>query len=106
MAGGNFYKVNLHSRVVCDLEHACSCKSIGHLCEIFIIVLCFCCTIGVFILMLNSKEMEKERKTAGEGTWRFLEFLFAMTIVMVIFTVRKLIGRWKKVSTDVFVSEV
>jgi hypothetical protein len=43
---------------------------------------------------------------AGEGTWQFLEFLFLLTFIMMIFTVRKLMQRWRKVSTDVFVSEV
>ena len=106
VSGGAFYKVQLSRGIVCDLEHACSCKACGHACEIIIIVICFLCTIGVFLLMLNSKQMEKERKEAGEGTWRFLEFLFLCTIAMVIFTIRTLIQRWRKVSTDVFVSEV
>ena len=37
---------------------------------------------------------------------RFLMFLFAVTIVAVILTIKKLIERWRNVSTDVFVSEV
>ena len=104
--GETFYKVELRTGIVCDIDHACSCKACGHACELFVIVLCFFCTLGVFYLMLNSKEMEKERKQAGEGTWRMLEFLFLMTIVMVIFTVRTLLKRWRKASSDVFVSEV
>ena len=43
---------------------------------------------------------------AGPGTIRFLMFLFLITIIAVVFTIKKLVERWRNVSTDVFVSEV
>ena len=106
VAGGTFFKVNLNRAIVWDARHACSCKACNHMCELCVIVICFVCTAGVFVLLINSKQMEKERKQAGEGMWDFLMFLFGVTIVTAIFTARKLIQRWRTASTDVFVSEV
>jgi hypothetical protein len=104
MAGGNYYKVELSRGVVFD--RACSCKACGHVCELLIIIVCFLSIVGVFIFLINSKVMEKERKKTGEGTWFLLEFMLGLTVVMVIYTIRTLFKRWRKVSTDVFASEV
>lgn len=104
MAGGNYYKVELSRSVVFD--RACSCKACGHVCELLIIIVCFLSIVGVFIFLINSKVMEKERKKTGEGTWFLLEFMLGLTVVMVIYTIRTLFKRWRKVSTDVFASEV
>ena len=60
MAGGNYYKVELTRSVVFD--RACSCKACGHVCELLIIIVCFLSIVGVFIFLINSKVMEKERK--------------------------------------------
>jgi len=76
-----------------------------HCFELVIIIFCFICTAGSFAL-LESDVLKKERDEAGPGTMRFLMFLFAVTIVAVILTIKKLIERWRNVSTDVFVSEV
>ena len=54
----------------------------------------------------EAKQLKREREEAGPNTLRFLMFLFLLTIVAVIFTVKKLLERWRKVSTDVFISEV
>ena len=51
-------------------------------------------------------QMKKEREEAGPGLLAFLGFLFAMTIVAVIATVRKLMQRWHRASSEVYVSEV
>lgn len=104
MAGGNYYKVELTRSVVFD--RACSCKACGHVCELLIIIVCFLSIVGVFIFLINSKVMEKERKKTEEGTWFLLEFMLGLTVVMVIYTIRTLFKRWRKVSTDVFASEV
>ena len=104
MAGGNYYKVELTRSVVFD--RACSCKACGHVCELLIIIVCFLFIVGVFIFLINSKVMEKERKKTEEGTWFLLEFMLVLTVLMVIYTIRTLFKRWRKVSTDVFASEV
>lgn len=75
-------------------------------CEMVIIVVCFGCTVGVFLLLARSPQMQKERQQAGENTWRFLEFLFIVTIGVGAFTVRTLFRRWRSASTEVFASEV
>lgn len=106
VAGGSYFKVQLRRGVVWDSEHVCSCKACGHAAELVIIIFCFLSILGVFCLMFSNPKMNKEREQAGEGTWRFLEFLFLITIGMVILTVRKLLQRWRKVSTEMFVSEV
>ena len=62
IAGGAFFKVKLSRGVVCDVKHACSCKACGHAFELVMIIVCFLSTVGVFVLLLNSKQMEKERK--------------------------------------------
>ena len=106
VAGGAFFKVQLTRSVVCDTRHLFSLKSINHVCELGIIVVCFVCTGGVFVLCFKSPQMEKERKEAGEGTWAFLMMLFAFTVVVALFTVRTLFMRWRAASTEVFTSEV
>ena len=106
VSGGAFFKIKLQRSVVCDARHAFSFKAVNHICEMVIIILCFGCTIGVFFLLLNSKQMEKERKQAGEGMWHLLMFLFGVTLAAGAITVRTLIKRWRKASTEVFTSEV
>ena len=105
-SGGAFYKVQLRRSIVCDTRHAFSLKAVNHACEMLIIIICFCCTIGVFVLMVRSPQLKKERQQAGESAWNFLMFLFGVTVLAAGFTVRTLIGRWRKVSTEVFTSEV
>ena len=46
MAGGAFFKVKLTRSVVCDTSHAFSLKARNHVCEILVIVFCFCCTVA------------------------------------------------------------
>ncbi|KAL1530293.1 hypothetical protein AB1Y20_001204 [Prymnesium parvum] len=127
VAGGTFYKVELRHaylptlpsiraaphddvharrrRLVCDMQHMLSCKACHHCFELVIIVFCFICTAGSFAL-LNTPALRKERDEAGAGTLRFLMFLFGVTMLAVVFTIRKLLERWRKVSSDVFVCEV
>mmetsp|Transcript_8246 Transcript_8246/g.19732 ORF Transcript_8246/g.19732 Transcript_8246/m.19732 type:complete len:123 (+) Transcript_8246:149-517(+) len=105
VAGGTFYKVELRRRLVCDMQHMLSCKACHHCFELVIIVFCFICTAGSFAL-LNTPALRKERDEAGAGTLRFLMFLFGVTMLAVVFTIRKLLERWRKVSSDVFVCEV
>ena len=105
-AGGNVYKVQFRRAVIWDRRHACSCRAVNHACELGVIVLCFVCVVGVFWLLMHDTRMKTEREQAGAGLWDLLMFMFAMTIVTVIMTVRKLLQRWHKASTDVFVSEV
>ena len=50
--------------IVCDARHACSCQACNHACELVIIIFCFGATAGVFALLVNSKQLEKERKQA------------------------------------------
>ena len=87
-------------------SHAFSLKAVNHICEMGIIIVCFCCTIGVFFLMIRSPQLKKERAQSGEFAWNLLMFLFVVTVLAGAFTVRTLIGRWRKVSTEVFTSEV
>jgi protein-S-isoprenylcysteine O-methyltransferase Ste14 len=106
VSGGMFYKVQLQRKVVWDLRHACSCKACNHAFELVIIVVCFTLTAGVFMMVYKSPELKKEREQTGEGMWALLMVLFGITILTAILTVRKLMQRWRKASTDVFVSEV
>jgi hypothetical protein len=105
-SGGSFFKVQLRRSIVCDTRHAFSLKAVNHICEMGIIIVCFCCTIGVFFLMIRSPQLKKERAQSGEFAWNLLMFLFVVTVLAGAFTVRTLIGRWRKVSTEVFTSEV
>ena len=106
IAGGNFYKVQLTRSVIWDTSHALSLKSINHICELVIIIVCFVCTVAVFGLLLKSPKMAEERKHAGEGMWDFMIFLFGITVFTGVFTVRTLIMRWRKASTEVYALEV
>ena len=106
VAGGAFFKVQLRRSVVCDARHAFSLKSCSHVCELLLIIFCFGCTVGVFMLLARSPQMERERKQAGENMWRFLMLLFGITLVVGGFTIRTLFQRWRKASTEVFTSEV
>ena len=106
VAGGAFFKVNMSRNIVCDVNHAFSFAACGHAFEMIIIVVCFACTAMVFYVLLRSKEMQHEREQAGEGTWMIIQGLFAFTMLMGVFTLRKLFQRWRKASTDVFISEV
>lgn len=108
MAGGNFYKVQLSRKVICDARHACSFKACNHFFELFIIILCFGCTCGVFMMLFRSDDpkVQRELRESGPRTKWVLGFLFLITILVAIMTVRTLLERWRKASTDVFVSEV
>ena len=106
VAGGAFFKVKLTRSIVCDASHAFSLKACNHVCEMAIIIICFGCTVGVFVLLSYSPAMEKERKETGENMWRFLMLLFAITVLVGLWTVRTLFHRWRKASTEVFTSEV
>ena len=108
MAGGSFYKVQLSRKVICDTRHACSFKACNHFFELFIIILCFGCTCGVFAMLFRSKDpkVQRELHDAGPNTLWVLGVLFLVTILVAIMTVRTLIERWRKASSDVFVSEV
>lgn len=105
VAGGTFYKVRLDRRVICDVEHACSCRACGHTCELVILLVCAACTAGAFCL-INVDQLRAERERSGEGPWRLLQAMCVLTVVMVFATVRKLCERWNAASTEVFVSEV
>ena len=106
VTGGNFYKVQIKRHIIWDSAHACSCKACNHVFELVIIVVCFTCTVGVFAMLYRSPQLKRERQQTGEGMWNLLLFMFALTILTGIATVRKLMQRWQKASTDVFVSEV
>ena len=104
-SGGAVFKVQLKSQVKWDFKHALSCTACNHCFELATIVFCFFCTICAFLL-LNTKQLKKEREQAGMGMLTMLGFLFALTIVMVIATLRKLMQRWHRASSEVYVSEV
>ena len=106
VSGGAFFKVQLQRSIVCDTSHLFSLKAINHICELVIIVVCFGCTVGVMIMLVRSPQLERERKQAGENTWRVLIALFGVTMAVGGFTVRTLIKRWRMASTEVFSSEV
>ena len=72
VAGGAFFKVQLRRSIVCDTSHAFSFKAVNHICEMVVIIICFGATVGVFVLLARSPQMEKERKEAGERMWTFL----------------------------------
>lgn len=104
-SGGAVFKVQLKSQVKWDFKHALSCTACNHCFELVTIVFCFFCTICAFLL-LNTKQLKKEREQAGMGMLTMLGFLFALTIVMVIATLRKLMQRWHRASSEIYVSEV
>jgi len=108
MAGGNFYKIELHRKTIWDAKHACSLKAWNQVCELIIIIVCFACTIGVFVMLLNSKDesVRSEMDHSGKGTLALLSFLFFVAIITAIATVVTLLRRWRAASTEVFVSEV
>ena len=106
VSGGAFFKVQFSNRVIWDISHAFSLKACNHICEMVIIVICFGSTVGVFAMLLRSKEFQKEREQTGERAWAMLEVLFGLSVLMGLVTVRTLWKRWRKVSTEVFTSEV
>lgn len=106
VSGGQYYKVQMQHGIIWDTAHACSPKAWNHACEMIVIAVCFCCTIGVFLMLRQSPEFRKEREKAGEGMWYFLLVLMFLTVVTGAMTMHKLVTRWRKASTEVFVSEV
>lgn len=106
VSGGQYYKVQLQRGIIWDSAHAFSASAFNHACEMFVIVVCFLCTIGVFAMLQVSPEFKKEREKSGTGMWYFLLFLMFLTVVTGIGTMYKLLTRWRKASTEVFVSEV
>ena len=62
LAGGHAYPIRLKSRLRFDAAHACSCAACSHCFELSIIIFCGVCTLGVFALVRDSKEMKKERE--------------------------------------------
>lgn len=104
-SGGAIFKVELKQRVLWDVRHALSCKAFNHCFELVIIVFCFFCTLLSFAL-LNTKQMKKERDEAGPGLVAFMGFLFVFTIGAVVATIRKLMQRWHRASSEVYYSEV
>ena len=62
LAGGHPYPIQLSARVRFDAKHAFSCAACNHCCELCVIIFCGVCTIAVFALVRNSKEMKKERE--------------------------------------------
>ena len=106
LAGGHAYPIKLKARLRFDAAHACSCAACSHCFELSIIIFCGVATIAVFALVRNSKEMKKEREQAGTGTVIFMSSLCALTAVMLVATVIKLLQRWRRASTDILASEV
>ena len=105
LAAGHAYPIALKHRVRFDSKHACSCAAFSHALELLIIILCGLCTAFV-CLLLNSDKHKQESKEAGPKTLVLLWGLAAFTGVLLVMTVLKLIQRWRRVSTDVFASEV
>ena len=96
-AGGNVYKVEVGRRY--NIDRVCSCDSWGHMCEILMIITVMACTMfSMSLLDWNDKR--------EEGARRLLVVMALFTVVLVIATIKKVGGRWQKVSSDTFVSEV
>lgn len=94
---GNVYKVELGRRY--SLDRVCSCDSWGHICEILMIVLVCACTMFSMTLL----DWKDPREA---GARKLLVVMAVFTVVLVVATIRKVGGRWQKVSSDTFVSEV
>jgi hypothetical protein len=104
IAGGSAYKVQLKETLVWDASHVYSCKSCSHMFELCSISITSLMTMSVFWIV----DWEKERKKSGSSSstiW-ILRCMGIICIVMVVFTIRKVASRWRKVSCETFVSEV
>ena len=107
-AGGQFYKVELKRRVT--WERGFTCAACNHIFELVIVVVCF--AMGAFSIALLRydpklrKQVDREAAEAGPAPMYLIYGLFVLTFVLVLTTVRKLLQRWRKQSSDVFVSEV
>ena len=107
MAGANFYKIELHRKTIWDAKHACSLKAWNQVCELIIIIVCFACTIGVFVMLLNTKDESAWRRWTTQAKAHWLCYSFSsVAIITAITTVATLLRRWRAASTEVFVSEV
>ena len=78
--------------------------------ELVIVVVCFAmCAFSIALLRYDPKlrkQVDREAAEAGPATMYLIYGLFVLTFVLVLTTVRKLLQRWRKQSSDVFVSEV
>ena len=108
IAGGQFYKVELKRKLV--VRKMWTCAACNHIFELFIVVVCFAmCAFSIALLRYDPKlrkQVDREAQEAGPATMYMIYGLFALTFVLVLTTIRKLVQRWRRVSTDVFVSEV
>ena len=108
IAGGQFYKVELKRRVT--WERCFTCAACNHIFELVIVVVCFAmCAFSIALLRYDPKlrkQVDREAAEAGPATMYLIYGLFVLTFVLVLTTVRKLLQRWRKQSSDVFVSEV
>ena len=76
-----------------------SCTACGHIFELCTITITFLLTAFTFFLIDWKKEGE------SSAIW-LIAVLSVVAVVMVVLTIRKVYGRWRKVSTEVFTSEV
>ena len=108
IAGGQFYKVELKRRVT--WERCFTCAACNHIFELVIVVVCFAmCAFSIALLRYDPKlrkQVDREAAEAGPATMYLIYGLFVLTFALVLTTVRKLLQRWRKQSSDVFVSEV
>ena len=98
-AMGMAFKIKIERRFT--LGHVLSAGACNHAWEL--VMISFTCLCTMYALTLLNWREEEEK---GGGAVYLLAFLSVVTFVMVIATVRTIYGRWRKVASEEFVSEV
>ena len=98
-AMGMAFKVNIERKFICSTDYMCSGMACNHMWELIMVTFTMSMTAWA-LCMLDWHDPK-----AGNAIY-LLIFLTILTFVMVIFTIRTVYLRWRKVSTQEFMSEV
>lgn len=85
---------------VCDCAHLCRGKALNNAFELCIVAFTFLCTAFSFFLL------DWEEVARDATTFYLLICMSLATVVMVIFTLRKVFRRFKASSSDIIIAEV
>jgi hypothetical protein len=119
---GAKYRVSFIERFVCDCSHVFRLRALGHLFDMFVIAVTLLMTgMALWLLIRDVGEAEEARshpqsevaqryrlrhrgvppsEAPSVGTLRWMEVIFAGTMVLVGFAVWKILTRFRRASSD------
>ena len=103
------YRVTVRYRFMFAWHRVMTCRSVGHLFEMLIIVAMIGCGLFTLHLFHQSPEYLSKHRRGHEKTdfaSYLIYFLFAVTMCLVPFTLKKVFERWRNVNSDVEVDIV